>query len=188
MELINKHMEDASKKLDEDAVETFVDRILDSDRVFLVGAGRSGLMAKAFAMRLMHLDTEVHVIGETITPSVGEGDILVGVSGSGETTFVVSAAEVAKDIGVEVVVVTSYPDSTLGSLADHTVVLPGRVETAEKKDYIDRQVLGEYESLTPMGTLFEQTALAFLDGVIACLMKRLGKKEEDLSEKHATIE
>lgn len=188
MKLINKHMESASKKLDREEVETFVEKIINSKRVFLVGAGRSGLMAKAFAMRLMHLDTDVHVIGETITPSVREDDILIAVSGSGETTFVVSAAEMGKNIGVKVVGVTSYPDSTLGKLADHTVVLPGRVETAEKKDYIDRQVLGEYESLTPMGTLFEQTALAFFDGVIACLMKKLGKKERDLKEKHATIE
>lgn len=188
MKVINKHIEDVAEKLDEDAVNEFVERVLSFEKIFLVGAGRSGLIAKAFAMRLMHLDTDVHVIGETITPRVESNDLLVAVSGSGETTFVVSAADVAKNIGTEVIAITSYPDSTLGRLADYVITIPGRVETAEKRDYIDRQVTGEYESLTPMGTLFEQTALAFLDGVIASLMMKMGKEEKDLLERHASIE
>ena len=39
------------------------------DRVFVGGAGRSGLMLRAFAMRLMQTGREVCVIGETVTPS-----------------------------------------------------------------------------------------------------------------------
>lgn len=188
MDTIIKHAEKASKELNGEQVDDLIDAILNSKRVFVIGAGRSGLMIKAFAMRLMHLGVDVHVIGETITPALREDDLLLGVSGSGETSLVVSAAKIAKNIKAEIAVVTSYPESTLAKLADHVVTLPGRVEVAETKSYIDRQIAGEYESLTPLGTLFEVAAMVFLDGVIAGTMKKLGKKEEDLGARHATIE
>lgn len=188
MNIITRHAEKVSEKLKEKEVNEFVKTILDAERVFVAGAGRSGLIAKAFAMRLMHLNFHVHVIGETITPRLRKGDLFLGVSGSGETTRVVSAAETAKEIEAKIIVITSYPNSSLGELADHVVKVPGRVETADKKSYTGRQISGEYESLTPLGTLFEVTALTFLDGVIASLMKELGKKEEDLSKQHATVE
>lgn len=188
MNIITEHAKGVSEELNEREVNELVKTILNSDRVFVAGAGRSGLIAKAFAMRLMHLNFKVHVIGETITPRLREGDLFLGVSGSGETTRVVSAARAATEIGAKLVVITSYPDSTLGELSEFVVEIPGRVETAEKKSYTGRQITGEYESLTPLGTLFEVTALTFLDGVIASLMKELGKEEEDLSKQHASVE
>lgn len=188
MKIIAKHAEKVSEKLRQAEVNELVRNILNSKRVFVAGAGRSGLISKAFAMRLMHLNITVHVIGETITPSLKKEDLFLGVSGSGETTRVVSAAKTAKDLGAKIIVITSFPDSEMGELADHVVKLPGRIDTAEEKSYTERQITGEYESLTPLGTLFEVTALTFLDGVIASLMKELGKKEEDLSEQHATVE
>lgn len=188
MEIITEHMDNVSEHMEEEQVNKLVKTLLDANRVFVAGAGRSGLIAKAFAMRLMHLNAKVHVIGETITPRLEEGDLFMGVSGSGETSRVVGAAEKAKQIGAKIVVITSFPDSTLGHLADLVVEVPGRVKTAEKKSYTERQITGEYESLTPLGTLFEATSLTFLDGVIASLMKELGKKEKDLSEQHASVE
>ena len=188
MHIITDHIENVSDRLKEEEVNKLVKTILNSDRVFVAGAGRSGLIAKAFAMRLMHLNVRVHVIGETITPGLKKDDLFIGVSGSGETARVVTAAENAKELGAEIAVITSYPDSSLGELADLTVEVPGRVKTAERKSYTERQIAGEYESLTPLGTLFEASALTFLDGVIASLMKELGKKEKDLSEQHASVE
>lgn len=188
VDTITRHVKRTSEKLDKKEVDNFIELLLGFKRIFVIGAGRSGLVVRAFAMRLMHLGFDVHVIGETITPALHENDLLVGVSGSGETSLVVGAARIAKGIGVKIAVVTSYPKSTLGKLADHVVTLPGRVEVAATKSYIDRQIAGEYESLTPLGTLFEVTALVFLDGVVAGLINRLGKKEEDLGARHATIE
>ncbi|KXA91611.1 6-phospho 3-hexuloisomerase [candidate division MSBL1 archaeon SCGC-AAA259A05] len=188
MKIITGHIQNVSEKMGEEQVDEFVKTLLNSERVFVAGAGRSGLIARAFAMRLMHLNAQVHVIGETITPRLKEDDLFLGVSGSGETARVVSAAKSAKEIGAKIGVITSYPDSSLGKLADLLVKVPGRVETAEKKSYTGRQIAGEYESLTPLGTLFEATTLTFLDGVIASLMRELGKKEEDLSKQHASVE
>ncbi len=106
-------------------VELFVDALINvykSDKkVLVVGAGRSGLVGRAFAMRLMHLGFRSYVLGETITPSVGEGDLVVAISGSGTTTMVVAAAEAAKKMRAKVVAITSYRDSPLANYADLVV-------------------------------------------------------------------
>lgn len=154
----------------------------------MVGAGRSGLVVKAFATRLMHLDFEVYVVGETITPALRPGDLLVALSGSGETDLIVESAKIAKKVGARVAAITSYPRSSLAKLADLVVTLPGRTKIASIKGFVRRELYGEYASLTPLGTLFEISSMVFLDAIISSLMVKLGKKEEDLRAKHATIE
>lgn len=179
-------------KLHSDQVGRLVEALTDAykrrAKVLVMGAGRSGLVGKAFAMRLMHLGFNVYVLGETITPSIGKGDLVVAISGSGKTKLIVTAAEAAKKVEATIVAITSYPDSPLGQLADIVVEIPGRTKTAPDIDYFARQILGIHEPLAPLGTLFEDTALAFLDGVVVELMHRLGKKEDDLRAKHANIE
>jgi 6-phospho-3-hexuloisomerase len=157
-------------------------------KTLIVGAGRSGLVGRAFAMRLMHLGFDVYVIGETITPSVGEGDLVIVISGSGSGALSLTAARLAKKIGSMIVAVTSYPESELGQTADHLVVIPGREITAREQEYQARQLLGEHESLAPLGTLFEDTCTIFLDSVVADLMIRLQISEESMKNKHSTIE
>ena len=185
---ILKHLQGSPKKLRSRQVHGFINALLGAKRVFVVGAGRSGLVVRAFAMRLMHLGVDVHVIGETITPALRNDDLLVAVSGSGETSFAVSAAKTAKGIGTKIAVITSYPRSTLAKLSDYLITLPGRTKIASIKSHLDRQIVGEYASLAPLGTLFEITTLVFLDSVIASLMVKLGQKEEELRARHATIE
>ena len=54
-------------------------------RTFVVGAGRSGLVARSFGMRLMHAGLPAFIPGETITPAAGQGDLLVAISCTGTT-------------------------------------------------------------------------------------------------------
>lgn len=170
-------------------VELLVNGLKDNRRIFVIGAGRSGLVVRAFAMRLMHLGFEVFVVGETITPAVTEKDILIAISGSGRTKLVVESSRIAKtNVGATLVVLTSYPDSPLAQLADLVVEIRGRTKVTEQNDYIQRQIKGEHSPLTPLGTLFESTVSAFLDGLITELMEKTGKEEKDLQERHAVIE
>lgn len=179
-----------SIKLEE--IENFVKLIEEiyrgNKKILVVGVGRSGLVGRAFAMRLRHLGARSYVLGETITPSVEEGDLLVAISGSGSTQVIVAAAEAAKKMKARVAAVTSYYDSPLGRLADLVVFVPGRTKLASMDDYFARQILGIHEPLSPLGTLFEDTAMVVLDATIAELMKRLGKNERDLAKRHANIE
>ncbi len=169
-------------------IDTLVDAYSRGARILVMGAGRSGLVGKAFAMRLLHLGFQVYVLGETIVPRIKEGDIVIAISGSGRTRLIVTAAEAAKHVGAKIIALTTYPDSPLGKLADIVVRVPGRTKIAKEEDYFARQILGIHEPLAPLGTLFEDTSLVFLDSVVVELMNKLGKTEEDLRNAHANIE
>lgn len=85
-----------SDELDQNSVKEMLNLLRSCENVFLLGLGRSGLVAKAFAMRLMHLGIGVYVVGETITPAIGDKDCLLAISGSGETSYIISTAQIAK--------------------------------------------------------------------------------------------
>lgn len=173
-----------------DQVEKMVVEMLASTdrRILVLGAGRSGLIGRAFAMRLMHLGFQVFVMGETITPSIGKGDLIIALSGSGTTKLVVTAAEIGKTVGAKIIAITSYVESDLAKLADDVVVVKGRTRVADEKDYFLRQLMGEHELMAPLGTVFEISLMTFLDGIVVELMHRLNLTEGELRKRHATIE
>lgn len=191
IQIIN-YVNKAIELISDNEKDAFIDALLNTrkegKKIFVIGAGRSGLVAKAFAMRLMHMDFDVYVVGETIMPPIRKGDVLLAISGSGRTRTVVSVAEAAKSIGAKVIALTTYPDSPLAKLADVVVRIPGRTKLALEEDYLIRQVRGHHEPLAPLGTLFEITTLVFLDGVVVELMNKLGITEEEMKERHANIE
>lgn len=168
-------------------VSAFIEKITNAKNIFIFGAGRSGLIAKTFAMRLMHLGFNTYVIGETITPSVKEGDLLIAISGSGKTNSTLAIAKTAKDLGVKIASITSFEDSPLAEISDCIVKISGRI-IASNSDYASRQLAGEHEPLTPMGTLFELSTMIFLDTVITKIMRLCKKEEEDMRKKHANLE
>mgnify|MGYP005628847341 CR=1 FL=1 len=185
---VSRAIDYISDKEKERMIEELVDAYKRRARVLVMGAGRSGLVGRAFAMRLLHMGYQVFVLGDTIIPRIRKGDLVIAISGSGRTKLIVTAAEAAKAVDAIVVAVTSYPDSPLASISDIVVRVPGRTKVAEEEDYFARQILGIHEPVTPLGTLFEDTAMIFLDGVVVELMHKLGKTEEDLKNEHANIE
>jgi 6-phospho-3-hexuloisomerase len=159
-------------------------------KIFIVGIGRSGFVARAFALRLMNLGFNVYFLGETITPAAEKGDLLIAISGTGATKMVLTASTAAKEIGATIIAITSFPESPLGQMADLTVTVKGRTKMGwpREEDYLARQIMGEREPLTPLGSVFENNCMVFLDSLIVELMHRLGRTEEDLKRRHATIE
>lgn len=182
----------AMNELDVKKVEEFVQMILDSKerKIFVVGVGRSGFVGRAFALRLMNLGFNVYFLGETITPAAGKEDLIIAISGSGTTKFALTASSAAKEIGAKVISVTSYPQSPLGDLADLIVSIGGRTKLGwpKEEEYLARQLLGERETLSPLGSIFENNCMVFLDSLVVELMHRLGKTEDELKKLHATIE
>ncbi len=187
-----KYLEAALDFISESELETFLKLLesahRDGRRIFVVGVGRSGLIGRAFAMRLMHLGFHAYVVGETVTPAARAGDVLIAISGSGRSAAVVAAAEIARSLGVKVVALTSYPDSPLAKIADMVVSIPGRTKVSHEDRWEVRQLLGLHEPLAPLGTQFELVAQVVLDSVIFELMSRLGVEEEDMLELHANVE
>lgn len=186
---ILNNIESAEEFLDEESINKFEDIIINSKNIFVTGAGRSGLAAKAFAMRLMHLGLSAYVVGETISPAIYEDDCIIAISGSGETNTIVSAAKIAKNRGSKVLALTSYPESTLGQLCDSYILVKGRTKKeVDDENYMKRQIHGNYTSLTPLGTAFELTTLVFLDAIVSELMEKMQQTESDLKARHTVLE
>jgi len=161
-------------------IEDLVDKILQSEKVFVAGAGRSGLMAKAFCMRLMHIGYNAFVIGETVTPNITEKDLLIIGSGSGETASLVSMARKSSSIGFSVGLLSIFPNSEIGRLSDIVVQIPA----PSPKVLSDKAP----PSIQPMGSLFEQSLLLVFDIIIIRLMERLGLDTHTMYSRHANLE
>jgi 6-phospho-3-hexuloisomerase len=161
--------------VDEERSRQFISEILSGRRIYVTGAGRSGLVAKAFAIRLMHLGFPCYVIGETITPAFESGDMLVAFSGSGETKSVVSASEKVHELGGWICLITANPKSQAAGLADQVIDLgESSGDTGDlPQEYAVRQITGQYRSVSvPIGrgSAFEMVALAYSDAIISALM------------------
>ena len=149
-----------------------------ASRVFVHGAGRSGLALRMTAMRLMHLGLEVHVVGEVTTPAIREGDVLLVASGSGTTAGIVAAARTATDVGATVLAVSTTDDAPLAELAAVTLVVPAATKT-------DRSGTA---SVQYAGSRFEQAVVLLGDALFHALWTRSGLSADDLWPSHANLE
>jgi 6-phospho-3-hexuloisomerase len=159
-------------------VATIIPFIQGAERIFLVGAGRSGLALHSAAMRLMHLGLSVFMVGETTTPAIKEGDLLLAASGSGTTSSIVKAAEKAVTAGAKVVALSTTATSPLATLAAHVIVVPA----AQKEDH------GTTVSEQYAGSLFEQAILLLTDAVFQTLWSLDKTPSEELWKRHANLE
>ena len=163
--------------VEDEQVNGVLKKMTKSNRIFVVGEGRSGLQGKAFAMRLMHLGFTSFVVGETITPSIQEKDLLVAISGSGKTTNVLDVVKKAKKINVEVIGISSTKDSKLAGLASFHLLVPGATKNSENN-----------QSIQLLSTLFDQSVHIVLDYICLLLSRQEKISNQDANEKHSNIE
>lgn len=147
------------------------DRIARAPRVFFFASGRSLLSLRAVAVRLMHLGVSVHVAGETATPAIGEGDLLVVASARGGRAAQ-DAARVATDSGASTIAITSSRDSLPPRCVDATVVLPARTAVPTNQH---------------AGSLFEQSLLVLGDAVCRSLQELWEVPSAELDRRHANL-
>ena len=163
------------------SVEGAVDEITKSKRVFVGGAGRSGLAIRAGAVRLMHLGKTAHVVGEVTTPPITDEDLLLVGSGSGRTETLLATAQKAKKEGARLLVITIDPESPLAQLADRIVEVPAPAPKVVSSR-------APAKSIQPLGNLFEQTLLILLDVIVTMMMERQGLSSDEMFTRHANLE
>ena len=162
--------------IDSGHIETTVECIIQAEQIFVYGVGRSGIVGRAFAMRLVQLGLRVYFIGETITPIVTDKDVLVVVSNLGQTSSAIQTANIVRRVGAQVIVVTSKQHSKLSHTATHLICIGcgnGNNNTEPE--------------LAPLGTLFENSALILFDSIISKIMKKTGQTEKDMRARHAIL-
>lgn len=190
MRLMATRIETIADVMSDEEIDALIDEILDAKRIYTMGAGRSGLVAKSFAMRLMHLGLLAFVVGETVTPAMKPGDIIIVFSGSGATKTVADISETAKEIGGRICLVTAKKESRIGRIADCIVIIESQRDRVadESAEFEVRQMMGEHKSFAPLGTIFETAAMVFADAIISRLMEITRCRPEDLQCRHANIE
>ena len=161
----------AVEGVDPKVTERVVDRILSSKRIFLYGAGRSGFVARCFTMRLKHLGMPIVRMSIDPTTPPGQGDCALIISGTGATPSSVDYANLAHAGGAPVFALTSAPASPLARTGSEVVLL--MVKSGR-----------DASTMAPLGTVFEEAALVYLDGLVAVLMERLSQTEEDMRRRH----
>lgn len=153
--------------------------------IFITGLGRSGLVGNFFGMRLMHLGKNAYIVGETNTPAIQEGDLLIAISGSGNTSTVANIAAKAQKYGAEVLAITANPRSSLFAIADNVITIDSRNRATRMEEVagIDTQKLRK----TPMGTSFELGSLLYLETMVSELMHLSHMSEMDMRQRHVNI-
>lgn len=168
----------------------FIQVLDNAERVFLVGAGRSGLVCRFFAMRLMHLGKQVFMVGDVTTPSIQQGDILIAISGSGNTQSVVVMAEKARQAGAKIVSIGTIKPcpSQLDKFTDLKIKLDRRSESINRGECRQQEGKELRQNITPLGTVFEISSLVYLESVIGHCIRRDETPETDMSCRHANLE
>jgi 6-phospho-3-hexuloisomerase len=176
--LIQDEIQRTTARIEPQQVAALASEIRRAERIFVTGAGRSGLVLKMAAMRLMHLGLTVHVVGETTAPAIRDGDLLLAASGSGTTSSVVKAAQTAAAQGARVAAYTTNPDSPLAEAASAVVVIPAAQKT-DHRSSVSRQY---------SGSLFEQVLFTTTEALFQSLWDEEAVAPEDLWLRHANLE
>ncbi|MBQ6218998.1 MAG: SIS domain-containing protein [Methanosphaera sp.] len=158
-------------------------------KIFIGGAGRSGLVAKSYAMRLMQLGFNAYVFGESIIPPIEEGDIIITISNSGKSSSIMHVFDDIKQDKVKILSVCGSNESDLALMSDAKIVINSSNDTSLTIE--DRERLNKInfntEELVLLGTAFEISAFIILDVLVVELMKSLGLKESNLKDMHDNL-
>ncbi len=130
---IQREIEQALTQLRDESCDRLTDMIMRAKRIFLAGMGRSDLVIRTFAMRLMHMGVEAYVVGETITPAIANGDLLIAGSGSGQTRGTLATVQAAAARGAQTAVITAHGNSQIAEAGDLVVVGGGIINQPDRR-------------------------------------------------------
>ena len=176
---ILEEMQRVLSSIREEEVERLASAICEARVVVVAGAGRVGMAGRGFAMRLAHLGLAAHMLGDATVPSIGESDLFLVASGSGETQTIYELVVIAKKNKARVALITGNPDSRMGKLADMVVTLPAPSKTNPRSGVV---------SVQPMTTLNEQCLAILFDAIVLHLMTQMNETHETMWGRHSNLE
>ncbi len=180
LDQMREELEGLMSLLTPEMAETLIREVEAAPRIFGCATGRSGFILRGFLMRLMHLGFTVFIVGETITPRLQPGDLLLVMSGSGETAQPREILRRANTVGARTLALTACPDSTISREAQVAITIPGTTKLT---------LAHEPTSLQCPGSLFEQATFLFLEAVVLLLyQRRLGHDRGEMLSRHTDLE
>lgn len=176
-ECILREIHNSLSMIQEEKIEHLAQMILRAEHIFCDGKGRSGLVAKGFAMRLAQMGFLAYDPQGVTTPAIQQKDLLIVASGSGETPNLIEHSKKAAEVGAQIVLITAASDSTIKSMCSESFTF-----LAQSKGEKTQQ------SIQPMGTLFEQSLEVFFDILVLMLMKKKSISNEEMYALHNNLE
>lgn len=167
------------KKINQDEIKELIGLISNSKTIVTCGAGKVGMAIKGFSMRLGHFGYKSFHIGDTTLPSIGEGDLFIVASGSGETQTIYDLTKIAKSNNAIVFAITSNLQSRIGLLSDALILLDAPSKT--------KKVDG-FTSIQPMTTLNEQCLTILFDSIVLNIMDATGETHDTMWNRHSNLE
>jgi DNA-binding MurR/RpiR family transcriptional regulator len=140
--------------LDLDAVRAAATAISGAARVHVYAVSGSGVMARELELRLSRIGVacwtyaDVHD-GLVAAAQLGEGDVAIAVSYSGETDETLDMLACARDHGALTVAITAGPRSRLATSADHVLVT-----IAEETTFQDGPLASRHSELAVVEMLY----------------------------------
>ena len=151
-------------------IKSIVNLINTSKTIFALGNGRSGLISKALANRLLHLGFNVHSIGEITCPKVKPNDLLIVFSKTLNNENIINNIKQSIKCDAKVLIITSDGYKKACQYADEII----HIKCSNTSQ--------------PMGTLFEQSSLIISDSLVLDIMNHKKYDTSVLSNNHANIE
>jgi 6-phospho-3-hexuloisomerase len=166
-------------KVSKEEVDHLIEEIDKTGKIFCAAQGRSGYILRCFCMRLMQFGYKAFFVGETITPRIGKEDMLIVLSGTGQTTLTQECVRVARQRGARTFGIIGVEDSPIGKALDYRLSIPvgSRLEFSEG-----------FHSIQPPGSLFEQAAFVFLETIVLALYQRHGSDPRTILDRHTNLE
>ena len=180
LDLMRGELEGLLARLTPEMAEILIREVETAPRLFGCATGRSGFILRGFLMRLMHLGFTVFMVGETITPRLQPGDLLISMSGSGETAQPREIQRRANDVGAHTLALTACPQSTIAKEAQTVIHIPGTTKLT---------LAQEPASVQCPGSLFEQATFLFLEGVVLLLYQQRSERDHQaMLSRHTDLE
>jgi DNA-binding MurR/RpiR family transcriptional regulator len=118
---------ETARVLDQRILIRVARHIRQSKRTFLLGVGSSAIAARYGALRLLSLGITAIALEDPYTQvfateNVGRGDVVIGISHTGQTSHVVEGITRAAQHGACVVALTNYPQSPLAGASAYSLI------------------------------------------------------------------
>ncbi|MBD3247516.1 SIS domain-containing protein [Candidatus Pacearchaeota archaeon] len=163
--LILKEIKKALSGISKRKTKKLVNEIAKANEVNVIGHGRSWHAGKSFAMRLTHLGLDVGRLGKK-PGKTSNKDLTLIISGSGESKDILKLVKSVKKGKIVCITMTGSDDSSIAKKADLVIEIKAR------------------RSKQPLRSLFEQSALIYLDSIVMLLMEKMNISEKEMWKRH----
>ncbi|MFX0206167.1 MAG: SIS domain-containing protein [Candidatus Hodarchaeota archaeon] len=188
MSTIHSSVHESLERLEElDVLESFIEllksycigRDYSNNSVYCVGSGISSIVAAMIAIRLGHLGMNVQSTYDWRFRK--PNDLLICISGSGETTLSRRYQELAKELNIRSIGITSWSGSSLAKETTLSIQIKGR---KERSSGFEKPI----DTIRCIIPAFEYGVAIFLDAVVAQIAADLNITEGAMKERHANVE